>query len=398
MKRSWLLALVLTGCGDAVVDGACADGYEICDGVCRPIGACAVDSEVPLDSSIDSDNPFDTGDASTETSAETSSDTTVGSDSSGDTLVADGADAFDAFDGCPPPPYTSVSNCGGCGVTCSGATPLCKKGLDGTYACGPVCDPPTTLCGTVCVDLDVDPNNCGSCGKMCPTGLCNGGKCRGAKAGHVVAIGHDYAGVSATLAVARVIVNAAFLPTRNPVRILSFEQYADAAAISSVKSILDGGAASTGRAYVKTSTTTLAAFRDALIIDDYDAALIFDQPKAPDGALATIGANLSITLDSFARVGGTIVILDGASGVGQMPQLLTKSTLLTTTSHTVVTGKAVDVVAPADAVGLGVLSPYSAPSRSVTFTITEPSSGSLVTVVSEPASAKPVVLHKVFFK
>ncbi|MBI2388821.1 MAG: hypothetical protein HYV09_04310 [Deltaproteobacteria bacterium] len=432
--RAWwlpLIAVLAVGCGQAVVDGACADGYEPCDGACRPAGTCSLlapdgGGDVTLDGTPDGvtdgggDGELDSADGDLDALVDDARDALVDdardalADGASDALadaatdgdldaLADGAGAGDATgdavgDGCPPPPYTSTSHCGACGVVCSGATPMCKKALDGSYGCGPVCDVPTTLCGTTCTDLEVDPVNCGGCGKTCPTGLCNGGKCRGARAGHVVIIGHDYVGAAPSLAVGRVVVNAVFLPPKNPVRVLAYEQYADAAAISSVKAILDAGALGSGRTYVKTTSTTLVDFRDRLRIDDYDVALIFDQPSAPAGALDTVGADMKLSLDSFSRVGGVVVVLDGGGGVGQMPSYLTSAALLATTGQTTVTGKALDVVAPGDAVGVGVLTPYSAPSRSVSLTTTEPPSSSLITVVSEPTSSKPVVLHRVVFK
>jgi len=422
MKRlaSILSALLLvSGCGDAVVGGECADGYEYCDGACRPSSVCHpsdgagdVTVDAPSDSATDAGEADSTADSSASDS--TLSDSTLSDSSAVDSPDSPGAETTTGDTGvvgsdtsvvdtgpadtCPAPPYNTTSNCGACGVACSGTTPLCKTKLDGTFACGPVCDAPTTLCPAGCVDLDVDPSNCGSCGKVCPTGLCNGGKCRGAKAGHVVVIGHDFVGTTPAMAVSRVIVNAVFLPAKNPVRLLAYEQWADPVAIANVKAILDDGALASGRTYVKTSAMTLAEFRDRLLVDDFDAALVFDQPKAPAGALDTIGADTKLSLDSFSRIGGVVVVLDGASGVSEMPRFLTASTMLGTSGHTVVTGKPVDVVAPADAVGVSVLSPYSAPTRSVSFTVTEAPSASLVTVVSEPVSTRPVVLHKVVFK
>lgn len=345
MKWGWLVAAMLAGCGEAVVDGSCADGYAYCDGACRIASACS-----PADAAREA--PDAAGDAL---------------DDSGfaDTLADTFADTMDARD------------------------PLGET---------TACEPPTTACPAGCVDLDVDPNNCGACGHVCPTGLCNGGKCRGAKAGHVVVAGHDYLGAAPALAVSRVLANAVFLPGKNPVRVLSFESYSEASSVASVKAILDEGAASSGRTYVKSTAASLADFRDRLLIDSFDVALIFDQPKAPPGVLRSVGCDMKLSLDSFSRVGGVVVVLDAASGVAEMSEFLTASTMLETSAHAVVTGKTVDVVAPGDAIGIGVFSPYLAPTRSVSFSVSEPPSASLVTVVSEPDSGKPVVLHKVVFR
>ena len=74
---------------------------------------------------------------------------------------------------------TDNYNCGGCGVTCSGGQ-TCVAG---------VCTAPTTaLCpkyqtaclfkgSVICVDLNTDDSNCGSCGNVCTTGSCSGGVC-----------------------------------------------------------------------------------------------------------------------------------------------------------------------------------------------------------------------------
>jgi hypothetical protein len=356
-----LLALSLMGCGDAVVDGACADGYEYCDRACRPIVACHPAAVAP--------------------------------DAGATDAVADSAPT----DGCPPPPYVTAEYCGACDISCSGDTPSCKVQIDGTFACARACEEPQTYCAGSCVDLAVDPQNCGACGNVCPTGLCNGGTCRGASAGHVVVVGHDFVGAAPGLAVSRVITNAVFLANKNPVRVITFEQWADPAAVASVQSILDGASSASGRTYVKTVAANAMDFRDRLLIDQFDVALVFDQTNAPAGVLATIGSDTKGSLDSFSRVGGVVVVLDGGGGSSEMPSFLTASTMLGVSAHDGNTSP-VDVVAPADAIGIGVHSPYSAPARSVTFTVSDPSSPSLITVVAEPLSAKPVVLHKVVFK
>jgi hypothetical protein len=55
----------------------------------------------------------------------------------------------------------------------------------------PVCQPPTTLCGNVCANLNSDPRNCGGCGKACDAGQrCSAGTC-GCPAGTTLCCGGD---------------------------------------------------------------------------------------------------------------------------------------------------------------------------------------------------------------
>jgi hypothetical protein len=382
MKPVWLaiVALVSIGCGDAVVGGACADGYDYCDGACRPAAACR-------SGSVDGGEDV------------MAADSAASSDAAGlDTAESSVIDANAASDSCPAPPYSSATHCGACAVACTGATPICKLQSDGTFACAAACSEPETLCPIGCVDLAVDPRNCGACGDVCPTGLCNGGTCRGANAGHVVVAGHDFVAASPALAVSRVISNAVFLPSKNPVRVIAFEQWADPSAVASVRQILDETARLSGRTYTKTVAGSAADFRDRLRIDMFDVALVFDQITAPLSVLGSLGADTKSSFDSFSRVGGVVVVLDGGAGRSEMPNFLTASGLVGVSGHSANTERPVDVVAPADAIAVGVLSPYSAPARSVTLSLSEPPSPSLITVVAEPVSGKPVVLHKVVFK
>ncbi|MBI4703133.1 MAG: hypothetical protein HY744_18605 [Deltaproteobacteria bacterium] len=108
-------------------------------------------------------------------------------------------------------PATDWDNCGGCGAACGGGTVCCggecvDTATDGDNcgACGQACEPgwttptghqcgaqicssgmcaldcagDTCVCGGKCVDVMVDPANCGDCGIECGPGeICSAGKC-----------------------------------------------------------------------------------------------------------------------------------------------------------------------------------------------------------------------------
>jgi hypothetical protein len=67
---------------------------------------------------------------------------------------------------------TDPANCGMCGNPCASGE-LCSAGQ-----CALVCGSGTTQCGNVCVDTQVDPSNCGMCGTACLGGeVCGAGQC-----------------------------------------------------------------------------------------------------------------------------------------------------------------------------------------------------------------------------
>lgn len=69
----------------------------------------------------------------------------------------------DLEDGCETSTQTA-ENCGSCGVACEPGQVCGQLGVQGV-AC--LCPSGTTLCGSECVDLLIDPRNCGGCGINC---------------------------------------------------------------------------------------------------------------------------------------------------------------------------------------------------------------------------------------
>lgn len=73
-------------------------------------------------------------------------------------------------DGCESS-FRATTSCGGCGISCSGETPLCSASSAGAYRCTAACDGRTPdRCGDVCTDVTSDPLHCGGCDRACPTG------------------------------------------------------------------------------------------------------------------------------------------------------------------------------------------------------------------------------------
>jgi hypothetical protein len=264
---------------------------------------------------------------------------------------------------------------------------------------GPLCMTPLVDCGGMCVDTTSDPSNCGQCSNVCPSQICTNGMCQGSTAGGIVFIGHDYLNTPTGTAQARVLSNAVLIPQNNPLQVLSYEHYATAAAVTRVKAIVDSFAAQEGRGLTITSTSVDSDIPTSLVFSSFQVLIVQDQPTAPSGALATLGASWATTLTTFTQAGGIVVVLDGGTGVGQMPDFSTATTLLSVTAQApIATGTRLFDVAPGDVVGVGVVSPYGAGQNSVSIT-TEASAGNVVYVIDLPSdagSALPVVVHKVF--
>ncbi|MBE7480947.1 MAG: hypothetical protein HS104_13320 [Polyangiaceae bacterium] len=303
----------------------------------------------------------------------------------------------DAGDSGCSPPYDQPSKCGDCATQCSGAAPICAP-LDGGYACVPACTPPLSYCAPECVDLDSDPEHCGACNNACPSGICQAGKCLGASAGHVVLLCMSFEQNQQSSPGTALLGNAVFLPPGNPVRVLAYDEFSPNPIENKVKQAIGWAAAAKGRSYTATAVGSSAAVPSQLDKQSFDVFLVYDQTAAPAGALAAAGSAWNAALASFVQKGGVVVVASGGGGTGEMGALIQSAGLLSVSGQTDVTGQVLFNLAPWDAVGLNVLSPFLALNRTCSFTTSAQSGPGLTFVVSGAAdagAAAPVVVHRV---
>lgn len=383
------------GCNgqNSIVGGACVTGLVACAEDCvdtavdpNNCGSC----DVVCPSGIACVNGLCGG-------LDGSADGSVSNDgSSGDGSFGDGSSGDGGDGGCVPP-FDRPSACGGCDVVCVAPNSSCLADPSGNFVCAPPCTPPLVQCANACVDIQNDPQNCGLCGKFCPSNICVGGVCQGSTPGDVVVLGHDYSAGIAGSSQAKVLTNAVFIPRSDPLRVLSYEQFADAASVARVKSLVQ--AAAFGRNVVFTASTTSSDLASTTLAQTYDVVLVYDQQGGAPANLQTIGASWATSLSDFAKAGGVIVVLDGAAGQGGMPQLIKSAGLLDVAGHqAIAAGTPVAIVAPADRIGAVVASPYGVYNRSVTFQSNEAEGTNLVYVAKQLVNGtpeNPVVVHKI---
>lgn len=252
-----------------------------------------------------------------------------------------------------------------------------------------VCSAPLVACRGVCIPVDSDGQNCGACGKICPSNICVAGVCQGATPGDVVVIGHDFAEAWLGSAQAKVLLNAVTIPTTDPIRILSYEDGASPLAVAQVRALVTAGVHGRGVQIVRAPDATFLTAPSLSTL--YDVVLVHDGAGATPSAL---GASWATGLGTFTQKGGVVVALDGAST--DMPSLLTATGLVSIASHTtLLEGTHLEVSAPADVVGTQVLSPYAAIGVTVGFgSVLAPDLTVVVREKTVAGDGAPVVLHR----
>jgi hypothetical protein len=190
--------------------------------------------------------------------------------------------------------------------------------------------------------------------------------------------------------------NAVFLPLKDPVRILAYEQYTPPNVKNKVAQALGWAGTAKGRTFTITPATTSNDVVANLSVLSFDTLLVYDQPNAPPGTLSAIGTSLAGPIDQFAKAGGTVVVL--ASAGGEMHQLMDSAGVLAVSAFTPESGVTLYNRAPGDAVGINVLSPFISLAKTCTLTTSVPPSTSNVFVVTDapaPGVGNAVVVHRI---
>jgi hypothetical protein len=366
----WLVAALLASGCESILGAQCADGFEICEGRCVPIGACDVVEDGGGsdggDAGIDLDASHDAGDGGLVDvdGSNGGGDGSIGDAGEGDAAMGDGAmpplcDLGEIFcDDLCRDARTDPLHCGGCGIECA-AGEVCAGGV-----CRPTCDSPLLLCGGRCIDVSSDPDNCGGCGIVCASGICIDGECSEALAGHVVALGHDYE--TSRVGMNRLAGNSLFLARGAPVRALVYEGGSTLATRIGTDAAFVQVATALGRSWTRIVVGDPSEVTFQLA--DADAFVIYAQTTATDAELRDIGATWSRALDTFLRRGGVVVMFEtqSAAHAGTW-QILDAAGLLSCTGRTDTTASRIDVVDPADSVALRVPLAYMGERTTVRF-------------------------------
>ena len=296
------------------------------------------------------------------------------------------------------PPYNTAERCGDCTSSCSGSTPFCASDGSGSYSCVGACSSTTTLCGDSCVDLDSDPQHCGDCPTLCPTGICQAGICVGSSPGHGAAICMSYEQQVNDSPQSRLLGNALFASSAQRVRILVYQENANQTSSQGLRGAITNEASSRGRSFTWDILTDESMLDIALQRSNFDAFLIADQSLAASGELGTLGSNWSSAVDDFAQNGGVVVVTASSSGRNEMNDFVSGLGWFTATSVVNATNIELYNRAPGNVLGFNVAWPFVGLYQSCTWQgLTAPAIGQTFVVTdvtsTDPTLGNPAVVH-----
>jgi hypothetical protein len=261
----------------------------------------------------------------------------------------------------------------------------------------PFCDPPLIECAGACVDLQSDSDNCGQCGRACRSAICQGGTCIDAQSGYIIAMCMNYREINPAWTTNTLLGNAIFQARTNPVKILAYDEFADANVRARVDTAIGWASATQGWTYRITSVRLPEDVNAQLKKPDFDVFLVYEQPLAPTGTLSSYGSQWAKTIESFSHVGGVVVVMSGATGTKEMGELLTSSRMLEVTRETAINQTM--VYNNGMGIGAGVASTFLAPYDTCVFATPTPSDSTTFFVVTDDgtnaAGRRPVVIQRI---
>lgn len=416
---AWVALALALSCGsDGLVGGACRGGLDPCSGRCVNLGidaahcgrcdnACGADQQCLAGVCLRDNVPLDY-DAGTDSGAGGSQgvllpdgglllpDGAVIDGDGGTGSGGSGAGGSGDGPGCTPP-YDNAQNCGACGAACPPGTPFCEQSVEGVFECVFRCADGLTQCGERCVDTVNNAGHCGECDNRCPSSICRNAECVGAVANHVVLMCTNLGTGRRESPQTTMLTNAVLLANSNPLRVLGYAEHTPYATVRGVQRTLNWADDATARTIELSESTAQAEVPTLLNRDTVDVFLVYDQPNAPAGTLATIGASWRDALSDFNAAGGVIVVLASAQGTGEMHRFITEAGLLAVTGVTSVTNGDVFNQAPSDAVGATVLNQFLALESSCTFSTPTTPDADTIFVITDSATTNgaPMVVHQV---
>ena len=386
-RASILLPLLfsIVGCG-RVVGAECIDGYDNCndtccpEGMCSPNGVClATDGGSILDGDVRDGDVLD-GEVR-------DGDVLDGDVRDGDIVVPDmgplGCDIGSSRCGtiCVNLDF-DVNNCGSCDAACE-AGEFCSFG-----SCVGSCDPPLILCDGQCIDPGSNPDNCGVCGNECSSAICRPSGCADTEASDVILIGHDFE--ASPMAIDLLVGNSSLLRLEDPVRIVIYNGTVDEDNRVAVLEGIDSIATEASRSYqLVPSSATLVPTR----LQRADTFLVMPQHgTTTDEQLRALGRMWAVAMDSFLKRGGAVVVLEGGENHSGTWQILQEANLLSVDGRIALEpGVILSNDVPTDAITNEVPLSYAAPADSFAFTGVE---GGEVVNVTVDDMRLPVAIHR----
>jgi hypothetical protein len=280
----------------------------------------------------------------------------------------------------------SAPDGGGDGATTGG--PLATGGGGAGVGGGLECDALVECFGS-CVDVSTDPNHCGGCGIVCPSGICEEGACVGSSAGHVIAVGLESNASPAGTWGLHVVGSAVLVHPADPVHVVTYRD-ASHASVVSLEDLTEAEVESRGRSVEilrkgadDVPAILSAGAADVLLLTSSAAELVAASPSA--------GAALGQALDGFFAEGGVVVIVSTSGKQDALESLLDGAGLLPGLSIVAAGPGAYTVTSWTDSVAAGLVSPFAASDVARGFVL--PSSSDATSVVVDQLGV-PVVVHR----